>query len=218
VAAKKLSKELGIKHSAALNQVAVNAGYISWKDFLNRSNQPSPVLKLITRPLPPEVPALKCYDIFTGEIIGERPNASMPVLKHIALASYLKEILNMTFHYPGAYKTLNNILLIMDDWLGYEYSQEELLVEAFNEIYMNRRLSAEPTVPSIRQQALLKRKLRKARAIIGLCYHDCRPIRKLQERFDLAFEALNKWTVNIESPIIKEKRSSVNSKFTFINF
>jgi hypothetical protein len=203
--AKKLSKELGIKHAAALDQVAAKAGYVSWKDFHKRSNQPLLVRPLVVRPLPPEVPVLKCYDISTGRIIGERPNALMPVSQHKALGSYLKEILNMTIHYRRAYKPLNDILLKMDDWLGYEYSEEVLPIESFNEIYMNRSLTDEPAVPSIRQQERLKRKLRKARAIIKLCYHDCRPIRKLEELFDLAFEALNKWPVNIVSPIIMEK-------------
>jgi hypothetical protein len=69
------------------------------------------------------------------------------------------------------------------------------------------RLSTEQTVPSICQQALLKRKLLKARAIIKLCNHDCQPIRRLEERFNLASKELNKWLVSIKFTLFKEKRT-----------
>ncbi|MBE9601474.1 DUF5623 domain-containing protein [Pedobacter sp. MC2016-24] len=207
--AKKLKKDLGIPHHIALNQVAVQAGYQSWKDYLTNTPQNVRSKSVNTRPSAPKIPVLKSQDLFTGAVIGERPNASMPVADHTEIGALLQHILSVTAYHKRANRPVNDIILKLDEWLGYEYNEQELPNQQFNKIYMGGRFVVTSPVPSGREQEKLKRQLRKVKSIIERCYHHCSPINKLLARFDLALKALCNWPTSIKIPLYKQKKTKL---------
>ena len=132
--ARKLQKELGITYHIALNRVSVNAGFNSWKGFLNKSVKPAVQPPFIQRPIAPDPPVLKCYAVNTGALMGERPNRRLTVSQHAALGNLLQEVLNYTRYHKRANKPVRDIIYNMDHWLGYEYPEDELSLENFNKL------------------------------------------------------------------------------------
>lgn len=203
--ARKLQKALGITYHAALNQLAAQAGLNGWKK-LKEHCEPTVNSKIIQRPPIPVPAIIKCYDIIKGNLIGERPNCCLPITRHTEIGLLLQEVLNFTHYHRRAHKVINEIILKMDNWMGCEYDERVLPTEQFNKIYIGHRQHLLEPLTAKRTQLKLKRKLRKAKVILEKGYHDCRPVRQLFDRFELAFKTLDKWPRSIRVPAYKERK------------
>ena len=82
---------------------------------------------------------------------------------------------------------------MLDTWLGCEYTEAEMQNEEFNSMYYSRKMEYLEFTPTQRQQQKFKRWLRKAKELIDDSYHDCKPLQKLHQHFDMATKALDKW-------------------------
>ncbi|MCR8556976.1 DUF5623 domain-containing protein [Mucilaginibacter sp. BJC16-A38] len=198
--AKNLSKAQGITHTQALNLVAKEHGYENWDNFMNkRKPEPRPEATP-RRPKVPEPAVLNYHDVRTGAVIGQHPNKKMSVRRHTRVGTLLQELIGETEYHKRAKSALQDIRSLMDTWLGCEYNEAELPNAEFNPVYYGRSANLEWGVPTPKRQAELKRLLRAARSVIDRSYHDCKPLDKLHERFDLALKALEKWPKHIKVP------------------
>ena len=175
--ARKLQKEFDITYHAALDRVAVAQGFAHWKHLLKNPDRTAEKTKVILRPALPKPAVVECYDTFVGKSLGKRPNARMPVSKHRSLGLVLQEVLNYTRYHKRANKVVNEIILLMDRWMGYEYNEDELPTIEFNQMYLGHREMILTLVTRRRDQLRLKRKLREGLQIIEQNYHDCAPVR-----------------------------------------
>jgi len=205
--ARKLQKELDITYHAALDRIAIANGFAHWKHLLKHPDRSTEKAESISRPAAPKPAVANCYASFGGKSLGKRPNARMPVSAHSSLGLVLQEVLNYTRYHRRANNVVNEIILLMDRWMGYEYNEEELPATEFNRIYLGHRELILTQVCKKRDQLRLKRKLREGRRIIEQHYHDCAPVRELLLRFDLALKMMDNWPVSIKVPAYKERKT-----------
>ncbi|MFC7523129.1 DUF5623 domain-containing protein [Parapedobacter sp. GCM10030251] len=198
--AKSLSKSRPISHTEALNLVAKESGHENWNHFINCSAS-KPVRKVEPqRPKVPEPAALNYHNVITGAVIGQHPNRKMSVRHHKRAGFLLRELLDAVDYHKRAKKVLQDIRNTLDTWLGCEYNEVELDNREFNSIYYGNNRHIAEVKPSLKRQAELRRKLRAIKSIIDYSYHDCKPLEKLYQRFELAAKALDKWPNKIKTP------------------
>lgn len=198
--ARSACKSLGITHTEALNLVAKDHGFTNWENFINGVK---PTVKRKAGTIRPAIPlpaVLDYRNVLTGSIIGQHPNRKMTIRRHIRLGRILLELLSEVEYHKRAKNAIQGIRRIMDTWLGNEYNEAELPNIDFNPIYYSNILSYNESMPTESRQMALKRLLRVARTIVDRSYHDCKPLSKLYERFDLALKALEKWPKKIKVP------------------
>ena len=205
--ARKLQKEFDITYHAALDRVSVAQGFAHWKHLLKNPDRIPEKAETILRPAPPKPAVVDCYDTFGGKSLGKRPNTRMPVSQHSSLGLVLQEVLNYTRYHKRANKVVNEIILLMDRWMGYEYNEDELPTVEFNQIYLGHRELILALVTRRRDQLRLKRKLREGLRTIEQNYHDCAPVRELLGRFEMALKMMDKWPTSIKLPARKERKT-----------
>jgi hypothetical protein len=198
--AKKASKALGITHTDALNLVAKEHGFTNWDNLINNRKAAPKVKVALRRPAVPTPAVLNYHNFMNGAVLGQHPNRKMPVRRHAQVGGYLQELLEAAEYHKRAKKALHDIRITLDTWLASEYSEAELDNSEFNGIYYGNTRYLEEGIPSLKRQAELKRKLRAARYVLDRCYHDCKPLDKLHQRFNMALKALEKWPLKIKSP------------------
>ena len=198
--AKKTSKSLGITHTEALNLVAKEQGFTNWDNFINNRKTAPKAKATVRRPAISQPAVLNYHDFRRGAVLGQHPNRKMPIRRHSQVGAYLQELLEAAEYHKRAKKVLQDIRILLDTWLGCEYSESELDNSEFNSIYYGNTRYLEEGIPSQKRQAELKRRLRAARYVVGRCYHDCKPLDKLHQRFDLALKALEKWPARVKTP------------------
>jgi hypothetical protein len=198
--AKSLSKASGIAHTAALNMVAKDNGYESWDNFIKNQKVGPHTKAVLRRPKVPNPATLNYRDTRMGAILGQHPNKKMSVRRHAKVGSLLQELLNAVEYHKRAKSAIQDIRITMDTWLGLEYNEAELANTEFNQIYYGQRRFLSGGRPSQKQQAELKRRLRQVKAILDRSYHDCKPLERLYQRFELAAKALEKWSKIIKAP------------------
>jgi hypothetical protein len=207
--AKNVSKELGITHTEALDLIAKDLGYADWYNLINnRKVEPLPKAALRS-PKVPEPPVLNYRNFMTGTIIGQHPNKKMPIRRHARVGSLLQKLLEEVEYHKRAKNTIQDIRITMDTWLGCEYSEAELANAEFNQIYYGKTNNLDWDMPLQKRQAELKRLLRAARSVIDRSYHDCKPLDKLHQQFDLALKALEKWPTTVKAPGLNRFKSQV---------
>jgi len=136
--ARSLSKSSGITHIEALNLIAKELDYASWDNFINnRKVEPHPKVAL-GKPKVPEPAVLNYHDFRTGALIGQHPNKKVPIRRHARVGSLLQELLEEVEYHKRAKSAIQDIRIIMDTWLGCEYSEAELYNAEFNQIYYGK--------------------------------------------------------------------------------
>lgn len=204
--AKKLSKESGIRHTEALEIIAKDSGYPTWKKLVN-NEKPETIKKSDDkRPNTPEFSVLNYHNAWTGAIIGQRPNARMSVRRHTRVGAILQELLFETEYHKRAHKPIRDIRITLDTWLGYEYDENSLNNAEFNRIYYANGKLIGQTYPSKKRQEELKRLLRRAKILIDRSYHDCKPIDALHQRFEIALKSLDHWPKTAKPPVFEKGR------------
>lgn len=208
--ARSLKKEQGVSHTEALNLVAKDHGFFDWKSFLKQGQTEPRPARIERRPTAPQPAALDYYNTWTGKVIGQRPNARMSRKRHSRVGNLLQDVRAEVEYYKRAKNYLQDIIGILDTWLGYEYNESEMGNEEFNRMYYSKSMRfPDEAMPSQKVQTALKRKLREAKRIINLSYHDCKPLRKLHEKFLLAEKALEKWPKNIKTPRTEQLKGQI---------
>jgi hypothetical protein len=198
--AKSFKKKLGITHVTSLDLVAKEYGFKSWNDYNDHGIKSPIIKKVFIRPQAPFPLVLDYYNTWTGAVIGQHPNVKMPKRKHKQVGCLLQDLLGAVEYHKLAKKIVREIIYKLDTWLGCEYTEAEMQNEEFNSMYYSRKNEYLETKPTHRQQQKYKRWLRKAQEVINESYHDCKPLRKLLERFDMATKALDKWPKKVPVP------------------
>ncbi len=210
--AKSLRKQLGISHTEALNFIAKEQGYPDWDSFVKKINPNGPPKVEIRRPKTPEPAVLNYHTFITGAVIGQHPNAKMTVRRHARVGVLLQVLIDATEYHKRAKNHLQEIRRILDTWLGCEYNEEQLANAEFNQIYYGRTTGLPyQAIPSLSQQARLKRSLRDAKAILIRSYHDCKPLEKLYQRFQQADSALENWPAKMQGAKRLKKKLAVGT-------
>jgi hypothetical protein len=209
--AKSVSKSLGVTHTEALNLIAQDLGHPNWENFINnRKIEPRP--KAVDhKPVVPNPPVLDYRNFMTGAIIGQHPNKKMSIRRHARVGSLLQELLEDVEYHKRAKNAVQDVRIMMDTWLGCEYSEAELAYTEFNQIYYGKTNYLDWKMPTQKRQEQLKRILRQARAIIDRTYHDCKPLDKLHQLFNLALIIMEKWPKNIKAPGLNRFKGQVPS-------
>lgn len=196
--ARNIKKQTGISHTNALNLIAKEHGYSDWDTLVKNNAFKVKPKRVLRRPKVPVPEVSNYHNFINGKITGQHPNAKMTIRRHALVGNLLQILLEATEYYKRANNHIEEIRVTMDNWLGCEYSEEQLANAEFNEIYYGKTLViSSESKPSNTRLAELKRFLRKAKETIDRSYHDCAPILKLHKRFDQAAKALETWPVNI---------------------
>jgi hypothetical protein len=209
--ARSLSKSSGITHTEALNLIAKELGYASWDNFINNRKVEPTAKDSLRRPKTQEPAVLDYHDVRTGAIIGQHPNRKMSTRRHTRVGTLLQELLGEVEYHKRAKSAIQDIRIIMDTWLGCEYNEADLANAEFNQIYYGKSNYLDWEMPAPKRQTELKRMLREAKAVIDRSYHDCKPLDKLHERFDLALKALEKWPKTIKAPGLNRLKGKVRA-------
>jgi hypothetical protein len=170
---------------------------------------------VFSRPETPFPSVLDYHNIWTGAVIGQHPNVKMSKRGHKQVGQLLQDLLGAVEYHKLAKRVIREIIYILDTWLGCEYTEAEIQNEEFNSIYYNRKKEYLDVSPTHRQQQRYKRWLRKAKELINENYHDCKPLQKLHERFELAAKALDKWPKKGPVPTSVRQRKKL-SPGTFV--
>ena len=198
--AKSLKKELGLSHTEALNLISKNHGFLDWNDFFKNGKVTPRPKGIIRRPKAPEPATLNYYGFYSGNLLGQHPNTKMSIKRHTQVGDLLYELLSATEYHKRAKKHLKDIRSILDTWLGCEYKEPEVGIVEFNRAYYAKEGLPYGDKPSLKRQAELQRKLRKAKQIVDRSYHDCKPLDKLHEKFLMAEKAIEKWPKSAKKP------------------
>ncbi|MBG6234745.1 hypothetical protein IWX76_001313 [Pedobacter sp. CAN_A7] len=213
--AKFLKKTLGITHVTSLDLVSKQYGFKSWNDYYEHSIIIPVVKKVFSRPQAPHPLVLDYHNIWTGAVIGQHPNVKMSKRGHKQVGYLLQDLQGAVEYHKVAKRVIREIIYILDTWLGCEYTEAEMQNEEFNSMYYNKEKEYLEVRPTQRQQQRYKRWLRKAKELINENYHDCKPLQKLHERFEMAAKALDKWPKKLPVPTSLRRRRKL-SPGTFV--
>lgn len=193
--ATKYKKNLGIPHHVALDLAAKEAGFSNWKHFLNGSTLSiRPVDELPIKKDNRPKPLTLVYGVILSTRKYHRPNARMPVQAHQELARLLREARSGALFNKKAENAIGMIRTTLDDWVQKEYpSEKELPNELFHDMYYGHDdFKNEPT-PSEAKKIELINTLIRAKTLFNLHYHNCEPVRWVNNKFSLAVKSIENW-------------------------
>lgn len=193
--AKKIKKSEGITYLQALNKAASNLDFYNWKHFVNLSRDNSNSLVKV-KPIAIKLPNPLVLPYFTlsarnGDI---RPNARMPITMHQEIGSLLKALFSITEFHKRAQSPISRARNVLDDWVQQEYQDhEELPNQVFFRMYygdVDARAEYNPS-PERKQELIVM--VQRAQRILKEGYHECRPVRLLNQKLDRVIKALGNW-------------------------
>jgi hypothetical protein len=193
--AKNLKKEQDIPYRKALDQAAIAAGFTGYKQFENLIGQPvkRKRIRLIPAPGAP-TPLVITFNTFGARKPVERPNARMSLDTHIELGKVLKGVLDAADEYKRVKNAVRDVRSRLDDWVACEYPDHtELPNEVFYNIYYGNQGTPTEYSPSAERKQQLVELCQIAKSILGKNYHECRPLRELNQRLDAAIKWIHVW-------------------------
>ncbi len=123
-----------------------------------------------------------------------RPKGSMSVDAHAEVGTLLKSVLVASYHRKGVYNRVNAVRSELDEWVQREYNDSELPNEQFFNLYYRETPAADrrSILPAERIRHL--ENLQRVKGILGKQYPDCRPLRVLFNKLDLAIKSMQTWS------------------------
>ena len=195
--AKKLSRFTGLPYHQCLNKLSKDAGSNSYNDFVKKNDltTPSGQAKAKREIIIPKPLTLPYYSLGPGKP-SKRPNAKVSVKKHLQLGKLLKELYQATEYNKRARKAIRAVRSLLDDWVQCEYvGQGELTDEVFFQMYYGDIEFPVYISPTPNQKAALIKRCFKVKGILGRTYHECKPVKELRTKLDVAISAIRSWPV-----------------------
>ncbi|MBW9053488.1 DUF5623 domain-containing protein [Rhizobium mesosinicum] len=124
---------------------------------------------------------------------GRRPKAKMAIATHQRVGQLLKDVISATRQRAGIVNRLASVRSELDDWVQLEYDRNALPDGVFFELYYHERNIVPDDEYGIAGRSLHIERLQEAMALIASSYPDCRPVRGLLRKLDLALQSLTSW-------------------------
>ncbi len=122
-----------------------------------------------------------------------RPDARMPIAAHDEAAGLLDGLLSITHERRGIYNRIDTVRSTLDEWIQREYDYSELSNETFHALYYRNGSREWRKSITAAESKDLTRKLTRLRALLMEHYPDCKPLRGLLRKLDLAGTSLDNW-------------------------
>jgi hypothetical protein len=123
---------------------------------------------------------------------GKRPNAKMSVEQHKEVGTLLKGVLQATRRRVGVHRRVDRVRSELDNWVQMEYGSAELPDTEFFELYYGQSSIPATEIGVAGREANLVR-LQSAQRTLRNAYPDCKPLRDLINKLDLAIKSLQTW-------------------------
>ncbi len=205
--AKNLKKQLGITHTEALDKAAINAGFKGWKNFLNNSVSKvavKPVIKKSLKEMPK--PSVISYHLMFSHTKYYRPNAQMSVAAHQELGAILKVVRSATENNRRASRAIKDVCFQLDEWAQKEHTDRtELPDNIFFDLYYGDNNTPVENSPSTERKTELQNLCRKAKSLLKINYHDCKPVRELLYKLDQTIKWIKDWTAAKKERVRNDK-------------
>lgn len=124
---------------------------------------------------------------------GTRPKGKMPVEKHSEVGKLLKGVLTATWSRVGVSKRVDQVRSELDNWAQLEYDRSVLSNNDFFNLYYHERFDVPEAERGAGGRVHHVERLQSAKAILVNEYPDCRPLRDLTKKLDLAIKSLEAW-------------------------
>ncbi|MBB3658572.1 hypothetical protein FHX15_003819 [Rhizobium sp. BK650] len=124
---------------------------------------------------------------------GRRPNAKMAVATHQRVGQLLKDVISATRQRAGIINRLASVRSELDNWVQLEYDHDALPNDVFFELYYHERNIVPDNEYGIAGRNLHIKRLEEAKGLIASSYPDCKPVRDLLRKLDLALQSLTSW-------------------------
>ncbi len=204
--AKNLKKQFGITYLQALDKAAISAGFTGWNNFVNKSSSISKAKPKKAAKVKLLVPLVLQFHLVLSNVKISRPNARMPIDAHKEVGAILKILKNATEHNKRACRPITDIAFMLDEWAQKEYTDRKELSDAvfFDLYYGNEKTPAE-TAPSAQRKMELQALCNRVKSILKKSYHDCKPVRDLLSKADLAIKWIDGWPGGYHEPKFTRK-------------
>ncbi|MBB3312225.1 hypothetical protein FHT78_004001 [Rhizobium sp. BK196] len=124
---------------------------------------------------------------------GRRPKAKMAIATHQRVGQLLKDVISATRQRAGIVNRLASVRSELDDWVQLEYDGNALPDDVFFELYYHERNIVPDDEDGIAGRSLHIKRLQEAMALIASSYPDCKPVRGLLRKLNLALQSLTSW-------------------------
>lgn len=105
----------------------------------------------------------------------------------------MKDVISATRQRAGIVNRLASVRSELDDWVQLEYDSNTLPNDVFFELYYHERNIVPDDEYGIAGRSLHIERLQEAKALIASSYPDCKPVRGLLRKLDLAPQSLTSW-------------------------
>lgn len=126
---------------------------------------------------------------------ARRPKARMPIESHKSIGRHLKSVLFATRRRAGVQRRIDAIRCELDNWAACEYERPELSHSEFVNLYYGELWQSDPPAAVSASRDRHVDNLVEVKAMLVRHYPDCRPLRMLLKKADLAIASLRTWSV-----------------------